>query len=167
MPLRKRSSPFNHPDWILEAKLEGFRAIAVIEHGRTKLYSPNGHHLLPSLHWQNQSPAPCPTRGLSLTERFARSINEEDRNSKFSYPVPTNGAVHGDLLILYGWHMFPFLRLVPSVIAIDTGLVIIDPQLGHLNLSVISIEHHFTCDACNWVLHRAKMLDQRVEKSED
>jgi hypothetical protein len=32
-----------------------------------------------------------------------------------------------------------FLRLVPPMIAIDTGLVLIDPQLGHLNLSVISV----------------------------
>ncbi len=43
MPLRKRSSPFNHPDWIFEAKLDGFRAIAVIDHGQTKLFSRNGH----------------------------------------------------------------------------------------------------------------------------
>ena len=72
MPLRKRSSPFTHPHWLL-TKLEGFRAIAVIEHGRTNLCSRNGHPLLPTLHWQNQSPTLCPTRGLSLTVREQRS----------------------------------------------------------------------------------------------
>ena len=59
-----------------------------------------------------------------------------------------------------------FLRLVPSVIAIDTGLVLIDPQLGHLNLSVISIEHHFISDLQLGVAP-GKTLDHRVKKSED
>jgi hypothetical protein len=34
-----------------------------------------------------------------------------------------------------------FLRRVPAEIAIDKGLVRPDPQLGHLNLSVISVGH--------------------------
>jgi hypothetical protein len=56
-----------------------------------------------------------------------------------------------------------FLRLVPSVIAIDTGFVLIDPQLGHLNLSVISVGQQFISDACNWVSHRGKMLVLHAE----
>jgi bifunctional non-homologous end joining protein LigD len=43
MPLRKRKSAFNHSDFIFEVKWDGFRAIAVIEHGRTQLISRNGH----------------------------------------------------------------------------------------------------------------------------
>ena len=30
-------------EWIFELKLEGFRALAVIEHGRARLLSRNGH----------------------------------------------------------------------------------------------------------------------------
>jgi bifunctional non-homologous end joining protein LigD len=43
MPLLKRPLPFNHPDWIFELKYDGFRALAVIEHGRAQLLSRNGH----------------------------------------------------------------------------------------------------------------------------
>jgi bifunctional non-homologous end joining protein LigD len=43
MPLRTRKSAFNHSDFIFEVKWDGFRAIAVIEHGRTQLISRNGH----------------------------------------------------------------------------------------------------------------------------
>ena len=31
------------PDWIYELKMDGFRALAVIEHGRAQLLSRNGH----------------------------------------------------------------------------------------------------------------------------
>ena len=43
MPLRRRSLPFDDPDWIYELKMDGFRALAVIEHGRAQLLSRNGH----------------------------------------------------------------------------------------------------------------------------
>src|SRR5437660_5090871 len=43
MPLRRRSLPFDDPDWIYELKMDGFRALAVIEHGRAQLISRNGH----------------------------------------------------------------------------------------------------------------------------
>lgn len=43
MPLLKRPSPFDHPDWIFELKYDGFRALAVIERGRAELLSRNGH----------------------------------------------------------------------------------------------------------------------------
>src|SRR5437667_10639884 len=43
MPLQRRSLPFDDPDWIYELKMDGFRALAVIEHGRARLISRNGH----------------------------------------------------------------------------------------------------------------------------
>src|ERR1700751_1598658 len=43
MPLRKRKSAFNDSGFIFEVKWDGFRALAVIEHGRTQLISRNGH----------------------------------------------------------------------------------------------------------------------------
>src|SRR5438874_1831602 len=43
MPLLKRPSPFDHPDWIFELKYDGHRALAVIERGRAQLLSRNGH----------------------------------------------------------------------------------------------------------------------------
>ena len=45
MPLLKRAAPFDDPDWIFELKYDGFRALAVIEHGRAQLFSRNGHSL--------------------------------------------------------------------------------------------------------------------------
>ena len=43
MPLLKRAAPFDDPEWIFELKYDGFRALAVIEHGRAQLLSRNGH----------------------------------------------------------------------------------------------------------------------------
>src|SRR5438876_220485 len=39
----KRADPFDDPNWIYELKWDGFRALAVIEHGRAQLLSRNGH----------------------------------------------------------------------------------------------------------------------------
>jgi len=39
MPLLKRAAPFDDPDWIYELKMDGFRALAVVEHGRAQLIS--------------------------------------------------------------------------------------------------------------------------------
>ena len=43
MPVLKRVAPFDDPGWIFELKYDGFRALAVIEHGRAQLISRNGH----------------------------------------------------------------------------------------------------------------------------
>ena len=43
MPLQRRSLPFDDPDWIYELKMDGFRALAIVEHGRAQLLSRNGH----------------------------------------------------------------------------------------------------------------------------
>src|SRR5207245_11408884 len=39
----KRAAPFDDPDWIYELKMDGFRALAIVEHGRAQLISRNGH----------------------------------------------------------------------------------------------------------------------------
>ena len=43
MPLLKRDATFDDPNSIFELKYDGFRALAVIEHGRAQLLSRNGH----------------------------------------------------------------------------------------------------------------------------
>ena len=43
MPLLKRAAPFDDPDWIYELKMDGFRSLAIVEHGRAQLLSRNGH----------------------------------------------------------------------------------------------------------------------------
>jgi bifunctional non-homologous end joining protein LigD len=43
MPLQKRLSAFDDPDWIFELKYDGFRALAYIETGECRLISRNGN----------------------------------------------------------------------------------------------------------------------------
>src|SRR5438477_3343768 len=43
MPLLKRAAPFDDPDWIYDLKMDGFRALAIVEHGRAHLFSRNRH----------------------------------------------------------------------------------------------------------------------------
>jgi bifunctional non-homologous end joining protein LigD len=43
MPFLKRAAPFDDDDWLFELKYDGFRALALIEHGRAQLLSCNGH----------------------------------------------------------------------------------------------------------------------------
>jgi YD repeat-containing protein len=59
MPLLNRPTAFNDPDWIFELKYDGFRSLAVIEHGRAHCFPAMGIRSLRSLHWQNQSLIPC------------------------------------------------------------------------------------------------------------
>ena len=43
LPLLKRAAPFDDPNWIYELKMDGFRALAIVENGRAQLLSRNGH----------------------------------------------------------------------------------------------------------------------------
>src|SRR6266536_2395706 len=42
MPLERRREPFDHPDWLFELKYNGFRALAFVTGGGTKLVSRRG-----------------------------------------------------------------------------------------------------------------------------
>ena len=41
--LWRRRDPFDHRDWLFELKLDGFRALAHVEHGQGRLVSRNGN----------------------------------------------------------------------------------------------------------------------------
>jgi bifunctional non-homologous end joining protein LigD len=41
MPLARFDTPFEHPDWIFEPKMDGFRAVAYVEGGICRLLSRN------------------------------------------------------------------------------------------------------------------------------
>jgi bifunctional non-homologous end joining protein LigD len=43
MPLAYLHAPFDHPDWIFELKLDGFRALACVERGNARLVSRRGN----------------------------------------------------------------------------------------------------------------------------
>jgi len=43
MPLNRTPEPFSHFDWLFEAKWDGFRCLAYIEHVRCRLVSRNGN----------------------------------------------------------------------------------------------------------------------------
>lgn len=43
MPLRRRTAPFDGPEWIFELKYDGFRALAVVHSGICQMVSRNGH----------------------------------------------------------------------------------------------------------------------------
>jgi len=45
MPLVRRPAAFDSPDWLYEVKLDGFRALAVVEHQHCQLVSRNGYAL--------------------------------------------------------------------------------------------------------------------------
>jgi bifunctional non-homologous end joining protein LigD len=42
MPLVRAREPFDHPDWVFELKYDGFRALAFVNGGGTKLVSRRG-----------------------------------------------------------------------------------------------------------------------------
>jgi ATP-dependent DNA ligase len=43
MPLGRRREPFDHPDWLFELKWDGFRTLAHVTGGGSKLISRNGN----------------------------------------------------------------------------------------------------------------------------
>jgi bifunctional non-homologous end joining protein LigD len=41
----RRNAPFDDPDWLLDLKYDGFRALCYVEQGRGRLISRNGNSL--------------------------------------------------------------------------------------------------------------------------
>src|SRR4051812_28274138 len=41
--LQRKPAPFNHPDWVFELKYDGFRSLAYVDDGGTRLVSRNGN----------------------------------------------------------------------------------------------------------------------------
>jgi bifunctional non-homologous end joining protein LigD len=60
MPLRTRRSALNDSDFIFGVKWDGFRSLAVIEHGRTQLFSRNGHRFASFAALENLTSAGLP-----------------------------------------------------------------------------------------------------------
>jgi len=54
MPLQRRRDPFDDPDWLFELKYDGFRALAIMQSGRTQLVSRNGHPFTWDCELQNE-----------------------------------------------------------------------------------------------------------------
>jgi bifunctional non-homologous end joining protein LigD len=64
MRLLRIPQPFDHPDFIYELKLDGFRGVAVADGRRCRLYSRNGHEFR---HW----PTLCAAIARALHGRTA------------------------------------------------------------------------------------------------
>ena len=57
MPLARFDAPFDHPDWIFEPKLDGFRAVAYVEGGGCRLVSRNRAYIARRLAGRTSSTA--------------------------------------------------------------------------------------------------------------
>src|SRR3989442_13962836 len=73
MPLLKRPTAFNDPDWIFELKYDGYRSLAVIEHGRAQLLSRNGHPFASFSELGKQIAAALPNARAVLDGEWASS----------------------------------------------------------------------------------------------
>ena len=85
MPLLKRAAPFDDPEWIFELKYDGFRALAVIEHGRAQLLSRNGHLFASFSALAESISDSLPNVRAALMAKFAPSIEVGDHSSKICY----------------------------------------------------------------------------------
>jgi bifunctional non-homologous end joining protein LigD len=64
LPLLNRRLPFDDHDFIFEVKWDGFRALAMIEHGRTQLISRDGHRFASFADLEKLISAGLPTRAV-------------------------------------------------------------------------------------------------------
>ncbi len=68
MPLLKRAAPFDDPEWVFELKYDGYRTLAVIEHGRAQLLSRNGHPFAAFADLGKQVAASVPNTKLTVLD---------------------------------------------------------------------------------------------------
>jgi bifunctional non-homologous end joining protein LigD len=76
MPLQKRLSPFDNPEWIFELKYDGFRALAYIEAGECRLVSRNGNQFKSFLSLNFALPLECRTKSAVLDGEIV-CLNED------------------------------------------------------------------------------------------
>ena len=93
MPLLKRAAPFDDPAWIFELKYDGFRALAVIEHGGAQLLSRNGHPLASFSALAESISDSLPNARAVIDAKFAPWIDVADHTSKICcFAVETRRA---------------------------------------------------------------------------
>jgi ATP-dependent DNA ligase len=80
MPLGRRREPFDHPDWLLELKWDGFRTLAHVTGGGSKFVSRNGNAF----------------RGFpDLASELALEVNADTRFSTVRSSSSTPTDAHG------------------------------------------------------------------------
>jgi bifunctional non-homologous end joining protein LigD len=67
------------PDWIFELKYDGFRALAVIEHGRAQLISRNGHAFASFADLAKYIGASLPNTRQAVLDGEICSLDREDK----------------------------------------------------------------------------------------
>jgi ATP-dependent DNA ligase len=82
MPLLKRRLRFDDPDFIFEIKWDGFRALALIEHGRAQLNSRNGHRFSSFADLEKLISAGLPNITAVIDGEFALSTKRDGHSSE-------------------------------------------------------------------------------------
>ena len=80
MPLLKRAAAFDDDDWLFELKYDGFRALAVIEHGRAQLLSRNGHRFASFSELGKQIAAALPNVRAVIDGRYSNEARAERKH---------------------------------------------------------------------------------------
>jgi len=88
MPLARFDAPFEHPDWIFEPKLDGFRAVAYVEGGACRLVSRN-RNAFKTFEPLAQAPV------LLGPPVAARPVGMGTQVSDFGHLVPNSGSGAG------------------------------------------------------------------------
>ena len=82
MPLQKKVSAFDHPDWVFELKYDGFRAFAYIESGECRLMSRNGNQFKSFPFLNLALPLECKAKSAVLDGEMFASIKTAVRSSR-------------------------------------------------------------------------------------
>ena len=87
LPLERRREPFDHRDFLFELKLDGFRALAYVEHGQVRLVSRNGNT------FKRFAPLAAEI-AVTLSADSARERVNLDSVARASRAMRTNSAGH-------------------------------------------------------------------------
>jgi hypothetical protein len=78
MPLIRIPAPFDHPDWLFEVKLDGFRALAHIEGHLCRSMSRHGHELQKFTLLAEEIAHSVRAHNATLTEKLSASHQTDD-----------------------------------------------------------------------------------------